>query len=159
MAILDSDYSITTIYSVPDDAWYVELELTGLGRTLATAIVPDEDPAREPTVCFDSPGPHADIPYRVMRRFMDHVDSEIRTSRYWMRLRPEIVEVVHGLRQEYLGAISDEEFREVLEELRATVPAADLPSVLAASFGRRLDGSTTDDVLSLMPADEQETAS
>ncbi|MFD6279971.1 hypothetical protein ACFWFI_31050 [Streptomyces sp. NPDC060209] len=154
----DSDYSITTMYSVPDDAWYLELDLVGIRRMLVTAIIPDEDPAREPTMCFDSAGPHVDIPYPVMRWFIDHVEAEIRTSRYWMRLRPEIVEVIYGLRQEYQGGISDEEFPEVLEQVRPTVPEADLPSVLAASFGRRPDGTTTDDVLALMPADEQEAA-
>ncbi|MFE5771542.1 hypothetical protein ACFQ7O_24635 [Streptomyces sp. NPDC056485] len=49
----DGDYTITAVYSVPDDAWYLELDLVAGQRTLMTAIVPDEDPAREPTVCFN----------------------------------------------------------------------------------------------------------
>ncbi|MGW1817819.1 hypothetical protein ACWCQM_30140 [Streptomyces sp. NPDC002125] len=148
----DGDYAITTMYSVPDDSWYLELDLVADGRTLVTAIVPDEDPAREPTVCFDTLGRHLDIPYTVIRWFMDQVEAEIRTSRAWMRLRPELVEIVQGLRQEFLGVISNDEFREVLPDIRTRVTEADLPAVLAASFGRRPDGTTTDEVEALMPA-------
>ncbi|WP_424888857.1 hypothetical protein [Streptomyces sp. XH2] len=136
------DYAITTLYSVPDDAWYLELDLVAEHLTLVTAIVPDEDPAREPTMCFDRHGRHLHVPHDVMRWFMDHVDEEIRTSRAWMRLRPELVEVIHRLRQEYLGCIGDDDFPRVLAEVRAAVPEADLPAVLEASFGRRPDGST-----------------
>ncbi|GGZ41933.1 hypothetical protein GCM10010387_40230 [Streptomyces inusitatus] len=59
-----------------------------------------------------------------------------------MLLRPEIVEVIHRLRQEHQGAISDDDFPDVLTEIRATVPEADLPDVLSAAFGRDPDGST-----------------
>ncbi|MEU8675551.1 hypothetical protein [Streptomyces sp. NPDC048560] len=138
------DYAVTVMYSVPDAAWYLELDLLADDRTLVTAIVPDEDPAREPTVCFDTRGAHTDIPYEVMRWFMNQVDEEIRTSRAWMRLRPELVEVVSGMRQEYLGMIDDDEFARVLTRLRAGVPATDLPAVLAAAFGRKPDGSAVD---------------
>lgn len=48
----DGNYTITATYSVPDDAWYLELDLVAKQETLVTAIVPDEDPAREPTVCL-----------------------------------------------------------------------------------------------------------
>ncbi|CAM5323850.1 hypothetical protein SCYAM73S_04222 [Streptomyces cyaneofuscatus] len=108
------DYAITETYSVPDDAWYLELDLVRDRGTHVTAIVPDEDPAREPTVCFDSRGPHLDTPYEVMRWFMDRVDAEIRTSRAWMRLRPELVAVIHDPRQEHMGAIDDTDFPHVL---------------------------------------------
>ncbi|WP_405874256.1 hypothetical protein OHB11_37615 [Streptomyces zaomyceticus] len=84
----DGDYAITAMYSVPDEAWYLELDLVAGQRKLVTAIVPDEDPAREPTLCFNPHAGHADIPYEVMRWFMDQVDQEIRTSRAWMGLRP-----------------------------------------------------------------------
>ncbi|MFJ8888686.1 hypothetical protein ACIRJR_35555 [Streptomyces sp. NPDC102402] len=150
------DYAITTLYSVPDSSWCLELDLVATRRTLVMAIVPDEDPAREPAVCFDHPGEHLDIPYSVIRWFMDQVEGEIRTSRAWMRLRPELVEVVHGLRQEYLGVISDDEFHAVLHQVRAQVPEADLPAVLAAAFGRRPDGTTTDDAEAFMPATSHE---
>jgi hypothetical protein len=149
----NGDYAVTAMYSVPDDAWYLELDLVSEHRSLVTAIVPDEDPAREPTVCFDPRGPHLDIPYEVMRWFMDQVEEEIRSSRDWMRLRTELVEVILGLRQEYLGAIDDDEFPHVLAEVRNTVPEADLPAVLAAAFGRNPDGTTTDGVHTLLPTD------
>jgi hypothetical protein len=44
----DGDYAITAMHSVPEDAWYPELDLVAGQRTPGTAIVPDEDPAREP---------------------------------------------------------------------------------------------------------------
>jgi hypothetical protein len=140
----DSDYAMTTMYSVPDDAWYLELDLVDEQRNLVTAIVPDEDPAREPTVCFHPHARHVDVPYEVMRWFMDQVDNEIRTSRAWMRLRPELVEIIHRLREEHLGVIGDDAFPHVLAEVRTEVPEADLPAVLEAAFGRRPDGTTVD---------------
>ncbi|MEU0003417.1 hypothetical protein ABZ079_03670 [Streptomyces sp. NPDC006314] len=151
----DGVFSITTMYSVPDDAWYLELDLVAGQRRLVTAIVPDEDPAREPTVCFDPPAEHLDVPYKVMRWFMEQVEEEIRTSRGWMRLRPELVEVIHRLRQEFLGVISDDDFPQVLAEVRPTVPEADLPAVLAAAFGRRPDGTTLEDPQALPPTDDR----
>ncbi|WP_371101690.1 hypothetical protein [Streptomyces sp. PU_AKi4] len=135
------EFSITSLYSVPDDAWYLELDLVGGQRNLVTATVPDEDPAREPMVCFNPVAPHLDIPYEVVRWFMDRVEEEIRTSRAWMRLRPGLVEVIHRLRQEYLGVIDDDEFARVLEEVRGEVPEADLPVVVAEAFGRKPDGT------------------
>ncbi|MFF7590506.1 hypothetical protein ACFZCK_23770 [Kitasatospora purpeofusca] len=140
------DYAITAMYSVPDDAWYLELDLVREQRAVVTAVIPDEDPALEPTVCFDPQGRHLDIPYEVMRWFMDQVADEIRTSRAWMRLRPELVEVIHGLRREYLGSIDDADFPNVLAELRVAVPEPDLPVVLAAAFGLHLDGTPMDGV-------------
>ncbi|MFI1766125.1 hypothetical protein ACH41H_29300 [Streptomyces sp. NPDC020800] len=151
----DGDYAITVMYSVPDDAWYLELDLVAGQRNLVTAIVPDEDPAREPTVCLSLGGPQADVPYGVMRWFMDQVDEEIRTSRAWMRLRPDLVEIIRQLRQEHMGAIDDDTFRHVLAEVRATVPEADLPAVLEAAFGRRPDGTTMDQPQALPPVDGQ----
>ncbi|MET9621919.1 hypothetical protein ABZZ37_14265 [Streptomyces sp. NPDC006464] len=136
------DYAITAMYSVPDDAWYLELDLVAGQRNLVTAVVPDEDPAREPTVCFNPHAGHADVPYEVMRWFMHQIDEEIRTSRAWMRLRPELVETIYQLRQEHLGTIDDDAFDHVLAEVRATVPEADVPAVLQAAFGRHPDGSS-----------------
>ncbi|MEU3600509.1 hypothetical protein ABZ714_17595 [Streptomyces sp. NPDC006798] len=148
----DGEYAITAVYAVADDAWYLELDLVAEERTLVTAIVPDEDPAREPTLCFDSAGPHHDIPYEVVRWFTGQVEREIRYGRAWMRLRPELVEVVHRLRQEHLGVIGDDEFPGVLAETRAQVPEADLPAVLVAAFGRLPDGTTTDSLAVLLAA-------
>ncbi|MFJ8025527.1 hypothetical protein [Streptomyces sp. NPDC096311] len=138
----NGDYAIIAMYSVPDDAWYLELDLVRNQRTLVTAVVPDEDPAREPTVCFDPHGRHLDIPCEVMRWFIDRVEEEIRTSRAWMQLRPELVEVIHRLRQEYQGAVDDEDFPPVLAQVRAAVPGTDVPAVLAGAFGRNPDGTT-----------------
>ncbi|MEV7520471.1 hypothetical protein [Streptomyces sp. NPDC091371] len=155
----DGDYAISSMYSLPDDAWYVELTLAAEELHLATAIVPDEDPAREPTVCFYTCEPHRDLPYEVVRWFMDQVDEEIRTSRAWMLLRPELVEVVHRLRQEHMGVLHDDDFPEVLAEVRAGVPEADLPAVLASAFGRKPDGGFVDHPHMPWPADGQgETA-
>ncbi|MEV4992967.1 hypothetical protein [Streptomyces niveus] len=140
----DGDYSITTMYSVPDDAWYLELDLVAGQRTLVTAIVPDEDPAREPTVCFNPQAGHADVPYGVMRWFMHQVDEEIRISRAWMGLGPNLVEIIYQLRQEHMGVIHDDDFPQVLADVRATVPEDDLPVVLEAAFGRNPDGTTMD---------------
>ncbi|MFD9542537.1 hypothetical protein [Streptomyces sp. NPDC060022] len=140
----DGDYAITAMYSVPDDAWYLELDLVAEHRNLVIAIVPDEDPAREPTVCFNPHGGHVDLPYGVMAWFMQQVDEEIRTSRAWMRLRPDLVEIIYQLRQEHMGVIDDDTFRQVLPEVRATVPEVDLSAVLEAAFGRRPDGTTMD---------------
>lgn len=151
----DGDYTITAMYSVPDDAWYLELDHVAGQRNLVTAVVPDEDPAREPTVCFDSRGPHGEVPFEVMRWFMDQVEEEIRTSRAWMRLRPELVEIIYQLRQEHMGVIDDDTFRHVLAEVRATVSETDLPAVLEAAFGRNPDGTTMDPLQAPQPADSQ----
>lgn len=152
----NGDYAVTAMYSVADDAWYLELDLVADRRTLVTAVVPDEDPAREPTVCFNPRECPVGLPFEVMRWFMDQVEGRIRASRAWMRLRPELVEVIHGLRQEYSGAIDDDEFPRALSEASRAVAEADLPAVLAAAFGRNPDGTTTDDVSALLAVDGQE---
>lgn len=131
----NGEYAITAMYSVPDDAWYLELDLVAGQRTLVTAIVPDEDPARDPTVCFDPGGQHVDIPYEVMRWFMDQVEDEIRTSRDWMLLRPELVEAICRLRQEYMGVIDDDNFPVVLAEVRVAVPRPTSPPFLRPPSG------------------------
>ncbi|MFI5963628.1 hypothetical protein ACIA8J_15790 [Streptomyces asoensis] len=151
----DGDFAITAMYSVPDDAWYLELDLVAGQRALVTAIVPDEDPAREPTVCFDPRAEHVDVPYEVMRWFMQQVDEEIRTSRAWMRLRPELVEIIHRLRQEHMGVIDDDVFPQVLADVRAMVPEGDLPDVLEAAFGRNPDGTTMDHPQTPRPGGDQ----
>ncbi|MEU5247749.1 hypothetical protein AB0G81_27260 [Streptomyces asoensis] len=151
----DGDFAITAMYSVPDDAWYLELDLVAGQRALVTAIVPDEDPAREPTVCFDPRAEHVDVPYEVMRWFMQQVDEEIRTSRAWMRLRPELVEIIHRLRQEHMGVIDDDAFPQVLADVHAMVPEEDLPDVLEAAFGRQPDGTTMDHPQTPRPVGDQ----
>ncbi|MEU8531143.1 MULTISPECIES: hypothetical protein [Streptomyces] len=134
-------YELQLMYSVPDDAWYLELDHIADQRTVMTAIVPDEDPERQPTVCVDPVSGHHAIPYDVVRWFMGHVEFEIERSRGWMELRPDLVEVIRALREEHLGVIDDEDFTAVLAELRATVAEVDLPAVLDAAFGRNTDGT------------------
>ncbi|MEU8756562.1 hypothetical protein AB0C88_39345 [Streptomyces chartreusis] len=151
----DGDYAITAMYSVPDDAWYLELDLVAGQRTLVTAIVPDEDPAREPTVCFNPTAGHADVPYEVMTWFMHQVDEEIRGYRAWMRLRPELVEIIYQLRQEHMGVIDDDGSPQVLADVRATVPEEDLSVVLEAAFGRNPDGTTMNHPQTPRPVDVQ----
>ncbi|MFG2946237.1 hypothetical protein [Streptomyces adustus] len=151
----DGDYAITAMYSVPDDAWCLELDLMSGQRTLVIAIVPDEDPAREPTVCFNPHAGHTDVPYEVMRWFMQQVDEEIRSSRAWMRLRPELVEIIYELRQEHRGVIDDDDFPQVLADVRTTVSEEDLPDVLEAAFGRNPDGTTKDHPQTPQPVDSQ----
>ncbi|MFJ7990393.1 hypothetical protein [Streptomyces sp. NPDC096351] len=136
------DYAITAMYSVPDDAWHLELNSVAGQQPLATAIVPDEDPAREPTVCFYPNTGRTEVPYEVLRWFMHQVDEEIRSSRAWMCLRPELVEIIYQLRQEHMGVIDDDDFPQVLAGLRTTVPEEDLTAVLEAAFGRSSDDST-----------------
>ena len=63
-----------------------------------------------------------DLPYDVIRRFMDQVDTEIRTSRAWVRFGPDLVAVIHRLRQEHMGATDDAGLPHVLAELRAALP-------------------------------------
>ncbi|MFC4035046.1 hypothetical protein ACFO3J_26765 [Streptomyces polygonati] len=152
----EGDYAITRMYSGPDDAWHLELDVVADQRTLVIAIVPDEDPAREPTVCFNPRGRDGDIPFEVMRWFMNQVEGKVSVCRAWMQLRPDLVKAIHRLRQEYVGAIDDDDFPDELAKLRITVPEDDLPAVLAAAFGRNPDGTTTTDTVQApRPANNQ----
>ncbi|MFI6104078.1 hypothetical protein [Streptomyces sp. NPDC051310] len=137
------DYALQIMYALPDDAWYLELYDVPRHRLLALAIVPDEDPRREPTVCFH-PGPdpdveHHEVPYEVMRWFLDQVEAEIRTSRGWMRLRPRLVEIVRQLREIYQGGPRDEEYPALTVILRELVAEEELAPVLEGAFGELPD--------------------
>ncbi|MFF0413736.1 hypothetical protein ACFYUY_25285 [Kitasatospora sp. NPDC004745] len=136
----DDRFVSTALYSVSEDAWHLELHRVDDAGALVLAVVPDEDPAQQPSVSFATRGRPSesfwDVPYEVMRWFMDQVDRQVRESRGWMGLRPELVAVVHRLREEHRGWILDEDLPGVLAELRATVPEAELPTVLEAAFGR-----------------------
>ncbi|MFC9706049.1 hypothetical protein ACFTWD_35770 [Streptomyces sp. NPDC056943] len=103
---------------VPDDARHLELDLITGQRKLVNGVVPDEHPAREPTISFTPRAGHTDLPYGVTRWFTDQVDTEIRTSRAWMRLRPDLVTVIHQLRQEHMAAIDEADLPHVLAELK-----------------------------------------
>lgn len=79
---------------MPDDAWYVEFsearpappewaEIPDAvrylpGDTFATAVVPDEDPEREPLVCARG---EWSVPYEVMAWFMGKVTEEVQRCR------------------------------------------------------------------------------
>ncbi|MFF8287616.1 hypothetical protein ACF068_00105 [Streptomyces sp. NPDC016309] len=130
-------YSVTTLYSNPDDAWY--LELCHSGRILVTAIVPDEDPEREPTVCWNERAGHHEVPYEVMRRFMEQVAEEIRTNRWWMKLRPGLVEIIRQLYAVFGGVVHEEEYPALLVVLRELVGEEELAQVLEGAFGAGLD--------------------
>jgi hypothetical protein len=89
-------YAVQFTYAVPDDAWYVELseaitvpesrvgtpgtESHLPGAAFLTAIVPDEDPEREPTITILST-PERLVPYAVMHWFMQHVADEVARGR------------------------------------------------------------------------------
>ncbi|OLF12623.1 hypothetical protein [Actinophytocola xanthii] len=86
-------YAVQHHYAVPDSAWHVELseavpapaewaEIPGsvthlAGDAFLTAVVPDEDPEREPTVHLHGAGETV-VPYEIMRWFMDQVSEEVR---------------------------------------------------------------------------------
>ncbi|WP_328708408.1 hypothetical protein [Microbispora hainanensis] len=51
------------------------------GSAFITAMVPDEDPTREPTIHVHGNGEHA-VPYEVMRWYMEKVAQEIERCRW-----------------------------------------------------------------------------
>ncbi|GIJ26489.1 hypothetical protein Vqi01_16510 [Micromonospora qiuiae] len=93
------------MYAVPDDAWHVELSeavpapaswadiptaMTHLpGPAFLLAVVPDEDPAREPTISISTVG-ERDIPYEVMCWYMKKITAEVD------RRRTAVVETKKG---------------------------------------------------------------
>jgi len=93
-------FAVQFMYAVPDDAWYVELSeavpapvewadipgaVTHLpGPAFMVAVVPDEDPRREPTVHFPSISEQV-VPFEVMRWFMEKVAEEVERCRAALR--------------------------------------------------------------------------
>ena len=89
-------YAIQFGYSLPDDAWQVELSEAGPapaewaakpaavqhlpGAAFLVAVIPDEDPKLEPTVHIHSHDEHV-IPYEIVRWFMEHVAEEVERCR------------------------------------------------------------------------------
>ncbi|WP_455361921.1 hypothetical protein [Streptomyces sp. SYSU K21746] len=85
-------YAVQFHYALHDDAWCVELSeavpapaawadipgsLTHLpGRAFLVAVIPDDDPALEPTVHIHSHDEHV-VPYEIMRWFMGHVTDQV----------------------------------------------------------------------------------
>lgn len=74
-----------------------------------------------------------------------------------MRLRPDLVEAIHRLRQAHWGTVDDDEFPRLLAGVRTDIAEADLPAVLAAAFGRNLDGTPVDDVQALLAVDTHQS--
>lgn len=128
-------YALEIMYSVPDDAWYLELEHIVDQRTVMTAIVPDEDPGREPTVCVDPVSGHHHVPYDVVRWFMGHVECEIESSRGWMALRPELVAVVRQLREMDRDGEIRGDFAALRVLLAGVLAPEDLALVADGAFG------------------------
>lgn len=129
-------YAIERFYSVPDDAWYLELaETDPSGRTFLTAIVADEDPDRTPTVCFDEQTGHRDIPYAVMTWFMEETAEEVRSSRGWMEIAPELLGMTRQLRLLLPGLTAeDEQYLPLLAILAELLTDDDLGTVLSAAY-------------------------
>lgn len=89
-------YSVLFTYAVPDDAWYVELseampapadrasipnaETHLPGPAFLTAVVPDEDLTRAPTIVVHTNGERV-IPYEVMHWYTEKVAEEVERCR------------------------------------------------------------------------------
>ncbi|MFF4765095.1 hypothetical protein [Streptomyces sp. NEAU-H3] len=85
-------YAIQFHYALPDDAWCVELseavaspgswaEIPSAeshlpGAAFMVAVIPDENPDREPTMHVHSHDEHV-IPYEIVRWFMEHVAEQV----------------------------------------------------------------------------------
>ncbi|MGQ4425039.1 hypothetical protein ACN6LL_007695, partial [Streptomyces violaceoruber] len=59
------------------------------------------------------------------------------------------------LRQEHMGVIDDDDFPQVLADVRTTVPEEDLPAVLEAAFGRNPDGTIMNHPQTPQPVGDQ----
>jgi hypothetical protein len=89
-------YAVLHHYAIHDDAWRIELsmarpvpvvwaDIPGAvsylhGSAIVVAMVPDEDPALEPTVHIHSDDEHV-IPYEIMRWFMELVGNQVEGCR------------------------------------------------------------------------------
>ncbi|WP_207915202.1 hypothetical protein [Micromonospora sp. 15K316] len=76
-------YAVQFAYDV--NAWCLELSdadaVTRLpGRAFLIAVVPDEDPTQEPLIRVSS-ADERDVPYEVMRWFMEKVDKQVERCR------------------------------------------------------------------------------
>ena len=85
-------YAVQRHYAVPDSSWIVELSesepapaawadrpgaVSRLpGRAFLTAVVPDGDPAAEPSLHLHGGAEH-DVPWTVVRWFMARVAEEV----------------------------------------------------------------------------------
>lgn len=123
------DHRITLIYVLSEDAWHLELDHRDT-RCLITAIVPDEDPAREPSFCLAAPAGDHHVPHAVMRWFMDEVAEEIRRVRGWTELPPAAVDTVVALREVVADGWDDEDGPALLALLSGVLPADQVAAVV-----------------------------
>jgi len=88
--------AVVANYSLPDDAWFIELSETVPAPDPRTvdpdaprhvvddvrlwAVVPDGDPSLEPTIRFRSADKHV-IPYEIVCWFMEKVGEEVERCR------------------------------------------------------------------------------
>ncbi|MDX2701093.1 hypothetical protein [Streptomyces ipomoeae] len=101
-------YAIQFHYALPDDAWCVELseavpapaawadipnaETHLPGAAFVVAVIPDEDPSREPTVHIHSHEEQV-MPYAIMSWFMEQVAEQVERRRLaFEQETPEAVE-------------------------------------------------------------------
>jgi hypothetical protein len=85
-------YAIQVSYLTDEDAWSLELSEARAtpeswtstshlpGATFLMALVPDEDPHREPNFHLFSPEDRP-VPYKVMHWFLETVDAEVARCR------------------------------------------------------------------------------
>ncbi|MFF8384739.1 hypothetical protein [Streptomyces kanasensis] len=129
-----SGYGITRIYVLSEDAWHLELD-HGDERRLFTAVIPDEDPRREPSFCLDAGGRHRHVPYEVMRWFMAEVADEVERCRAWTRLPPAAVDAVVRLRDVVADGWGDEDHPAALALLSETLPPDQVAAVVEEVLG------------------------
>ncbi|MFV2117921.1 hypothetical protein ACE14D_05555 [Streptomyces sp. Act-28] len=127
------DHRITRTYALHDDAWHIELD-HGDAPFLLTAVIPDEDPAREPVLHLFAPEGH-DVPYDVMLWFMAEVADEVRALRAWTKLPPAAVDTVVALREVVAGGWDDEDGPALLALLSGALPADQAAAVVLEMLG------------------------
>ncbi|MEU2181193.1 hypothetical protein [Streptomyces thermolilacinus] len=122
------DYRITRTYVLSDGAWRIELDHRD-ARCLVTAVVPDEDPAREPSFHLFAPDGH-DVPYDVMLWFMAEAADEVRVLRAWKELPPGAVDTVVALREVVHDGWDDADNPALLALLSGVLPADQTAAVV-----------------------------
>lgn len=122
------DYRITRIYVLPEDAWHLELDHRD-AKCLVTAVIPDEDPAREPSFHLFAPDGY-DVPYEVLEWFMAEAADEVRAIRAWTKLPPAAVDTVVALREVVRDGWDDEDGPALLALLSGVLPADQVAAVV-----------------------------
>ncbi|MFF9631295.1 hypothetical protein [Streptomyces fradiae] len=128
------DYRITRTYALPEDAWHIELDHRDASR-LVTAVIPDEDPAREPSFHLFAPDGH-DVPYEVLVWFMAEAADEVRTLRAWTKLPAAAVDTVVALREAVAAdGWADEDGPALLALLSDALPGDQVAAVVLEVLG------------------------